>query len=169
MVSAFANKVKRASHFFGHLEKWVVVCLFSLLTIISVLQIIMRNFFSAGLVWGDDLLRHGVLWLSFLGAALATQENKHIRIDILPRLMAARGRFITELVCAFFSCLVTLVLFWASWNFVQSERLHGDIAFAAVPYWYLEVVFPLSFALMAFRFGFAFVSGLIKGMDRVEI
>jgi TRAP-type C4-dicarboxylate transport system permease small subunit len=169
MAPAFTDKVKRASHLFGHLEKWLIVFLFSLLTITSVMQIIMRNFFSAGLVWGDDLLRHGVLWLSFLGAALATLENKHIRIDILPRLMAARGRFVTELICALFSCLVTLVLFWASWNFVQSERLLGDIAFAAVPYWYLEVVFPLSFALMAFRFGFAFVNGLVKGMDRVDI
>jgi TRAP-type C4-dicarboxylate transport system permease small subunit len=138
------------------------------LVVFSLLQIILRNYFSTGLIWGDDFLRHGVLWISLLGAARATVENKHIRIDLLPRLMSARGRFVTEIICAFFSTLVCLTLLWASWNFVQGERLLGDIAFASIPYWILEVVFPFSFALMTLRFGFILINGLFKGPEEIE-
>ena len=167
-MPTFSNALRGVSHFLGKVEEWAIVFLLSVLVIFSILQIILRNFFSTGLIWGDDFLRHGVLWISLLGAARATVENKHIRIDLLPRLMSDSGRFVAEIICALFSSLVCLTLLWASWNFVQGERLMGDIAYASIPYWILEVVFPFSFALMALRFGFNVINGLLKGRERTE-
>lgn len=161
MTLSFSSYLKRAIQFFDNLEKWLFVILLGSLAAFAVLQIILRNFFSTGLVWGDDLLRHGVLWISILGASRATLEKKHIRIDLLPRIMPPRMSFISDFMCCFISFLVCLVLFWASWNFVQGERLAGDIAFASIPYWCLESIFPIGFALMACRFGFSFASGLL--------
>lgn len=169
MTASFSSYVKRLSRFIGHLEKWVLVLLLFFLAAFAVAQIILRNFFSFGLVWGDDLLRHGVLWISFLGATRATLENKHIRIDLLPRVLPARLSFIADLMCCLISLVVCLLLLWASWNFVQGERLAGGVAFASIQYWWLELIFPISFALMACRFGFNCVSGLIRrpeGMER---
>lgn len=163
MDASFSTYGKRILLFFDRLERWVLVLLISSLAAFAVLQIILRNFFSTGFVWGDDLLRHGVLWLSILGASRATLEKKHIRIDLLPRVIPARIKFITDFMCCFVSFFICLVLFWASWNFVQGERLAGDIAFASIPYWYLELIFPFGFALMALRFGFSFVRGLVGG------
>ncbi|UCG12586.1 MAG: TRAP transporter small permease [Deltaproteobacteria bacterium] len=168
MTTPVSKALQATSQLFGHLEKWILVLLISLLAFFSVLQIVLRNFFATGLVWSDELLRHGVLWVSFLGATRATAENKHIRIDLLPRLLSDRGRFAVGLACSFFSCLVCLVLFWASWNFVKDERLFAGTAFASIPYWCLEVIFPFSFALMALRFGFGFITGLIRGPDGIE-
>ncbi|MEE9122273.1 MAG: TRAP transporter small permease [Syntrophobacteria bacterium] len=168
MTASFSSYVKRISRFFGHLEKWVLVLLISFLAAFAVAQIILRNFFSFGLVWGDDLLRHGVLWISFLGAARATLEKKHIRIDLLSRVLPARLMFIADFMCCFISFLICLALFWASWNFVQDEQLTGGIAFASIPYWWVELIFPISFALMAFRFGFSCISGFIRQPEGVE-
>jgi len=162
------SNLKKISQFLGNLEQWVLVLLLGFLTAFAVAQVIFRNFFSFGLVWGDDLLRHGVLWISFLGAARATLERKHIRIDLLPRILPARLGLIADSVCCFISLFVCVLLVWASWNFVQGERLAGDIAFASIPYWWLELIFPISFALMAFRFGFSCISGLTKGPEGVE-
>ena len=168
MTFTFSKVLRGVSHFFGYMEKGAIILLVSVLVVFSLLQITLRNFFSTGLIWGDELLRHGVLWISFLGAARATVENKHIRIDLLPRLLPVRSRLVVELFCALFSCLLCLILFWASWTFVQSERLLGDIAFASTPYWVLMLIFPLSFALMALRFGFNLIDGLLKGPDRIH-
>ena len=168
MAAFISRYVKGIIQFFDNVEKGVLVILLGSLTAFAVLQIILRNFFATGLVWGDDLLRHGVLWISILGASRATLEKKHIRIDLLPRIMPARFRFLTDIICCFVSFLVCLTLFWASWNFVQVERLAGDIAFASIPYWCLELIFPLGFAIMTIRFGFSFVSGLAGGRGSVE-
>jgi TRAP-type C4-dicarboxylate transport system permease small subunit len=162
------SNLKKISQFLGNLEKWVLVLLLGFLTAFALAQIISRNFLSFGLVWGDDLLRHGVLWISFLGAARATLERKHIRIDLLPRILPARLGLIADSVCCFISLFVCVLLTWASWNFVQGERLAGDIAFASIPYWWLGLIFPISFALMACRFCLNCISGLIRRPERVE-
>jgi len=168
VAASFSSNLKRVIQFFENLEKWLFVILLGSLATFAVLQIILRNFFSTGLVWGDDLLRHGVLWISILGASRATLEKKHIRIDLLPRVLPTRLRFISDFMCCFISFLVCVVLFWASWNFVQGERLAGDIAFASIPYWCVELIFPIGFAIMALRFGFSFASGLVGGPGGVE-
>ena len=168
MAVSFSRYVKGIIQFFEDLEKWLFVLLLGSLVTFAVLQIFLRNVFSSGFVWGDDLLRHGVLWISILGASRATLEKKHIRIDLLPRVMPARMSFISDFMCCFISFLVCLVLLWASWNFVQGERLAGDIAFASIPYWCLELIFPFGFAIMALRFLFSFASGLVGGPGGVE-
>ena len=168
MSASSPSNLKKISQFLGNLEKWVLVLLLGFLTAFALAQIIFRNFLSVGLVWGDDLLRHGVLWISFLGAARATLERKHIRIDLLPRVLPVRLSFIADFMCCLISFVVCLLLLWASWNFVQGERLAGDIAFASIPYWWLELIFPISFALMACRFCLNCISGLVRGPEGVE-
>jgi TRAP-type C4-dicarboxylate transport system permease small subunit len=168
-VAVFISRyVKGIIQFFEKLEKWLLVILLGALVGFALLQIILRNFFSTGLVWGDDLLRHGVLWISILGASRATLEKKHIRIDLLPKVLPARMSFIADFLCCFLSFLVCVVLFWASWNFVQGERLAGHTAFASIPYWWVELIFPIGFAIMALRFGFSFVSGLVGKPGMME-
>ena len=168
MAVSVSRYVKGLVHFFENMEKWLFVILLSSLIAFAFLQIILRNFFSTGLVWGDDLLRHGVLWISIMGASRATLEKRHIRIDLLPRVLPARLSSILEFICCFTSFLVCAVLFWASWNFVRGERLAGDIAFASIPYWCLELIFPIGFAIMALRFLFRSTSGLAGGPGGME-
>jgi TRAP-type C4-dicarboxylate transport system permease small subunit len=162
------GNLKKISQFLGNLEKWVLVLLLGFLTTFALTQIILRNFLSIGFVWGDELLRHGVLWISLLGATRATLEGKHIRIDLLPRVLPPRLGLIADSVCCFISLFVCVLLAWASWNFVQGEWLAGDIAFASIPYWWLVLIFPISFTLMAFRFCLNCISGLIRGPEGVE-
>ena len=156
------------SQFLGNIEQWVLVLLLGFLTAFAVTQIVLRNFLSIGFVWGDDLLRHGVLWISLLGATRATLEGKHIRIDLLPRILPARLGLIADSLCCFISLFVCVLLAWASWNFVQGERLAGDIAFASIPYWWLVLIFPISFGLMAFRFCLNYISRLVRRPEGVE-
>jgi len=147
---------------FGRIEKWVLVLLLGFLIGFSLLQIILRNLLSTGFVWGDSLLRHSVLWISFLGAARATAEGKHIRIDLLQRLLPKKSADLLSVVIDLFSCLVSLTLMYASWNFVRYEKMAGSFAFGQVPIWWFEVIFPFSFAVMAFRFGSRTISGAVR-------
>ena len=161
MMTTLLNAVRQSDRLFHHVEDAVIVLLVALLAGCSLAQIILREFFSTGLVWGDAFLRHGVLWLSFLGAARATSENRHITIDLLPRLLRRRGRAVLAVLSSLFAFGVCVVLLWASWGFVQGERLAGGKVFAGIPYWWVETVFPFSFALMALRFGFRLLDDLV--------
>lgn len=168
MTSSILNCIVATTRFYGVVEKWVLVALVLFLTGFSLFQIILRNFFSTGIVWGDTLLRHIVLWVSLLGTARATAENKHIRIDFLPRLLNPKGNFVVTLASDLFSCLVGSLLFYASWTFLINEKAMGDFAFAAVPYWWLETIFPFSFAVMSLRCAHRFIITLKQGPSGSE-
>lgn len=162
MRPASPGDMRQVDGFFGHVEKWILVLLLFFLIGFSLLQIVLRNFFSTGFVWGDSLLRHSVLWISLLGAARATAEDKHIRIDLLPRLLPRAGAAVISIVVDFFSFVVCLVLTYASWSFLSYERMSNSFLFAQIPLWWLEAIFPLSFTVMAVRFGIRVASSATR-------
>jgi TRAP-type C4-dicarboxylate transport system permease small subunit len=153
MENSFRNPMNRAGQAIEDLERWIVVILLGFTIGFALLQIILRNIFSTGVVWGDTFLRHSVLWIGLLGAARATAENKHIRIDVLTRVLPAAILPAARIFSTLVSLSVSAILCYASVTFVQNERISGYIAFAGIPLWWLEIIFPLTFALMTIRFG----------------
>ena len=77
------NRFARLNSSLEKLEDFLLPALFILTLLLSVLQIILRNVFSSGLVWADPLLKIMVLWLGMFGALYATRKRRHIKIDIL--------------------------------------------------------------------------------------
>jgi TRAP-type C4-dicarboxylate transport system permease small subunit len=67
----------------GRVEQALLVVLLSVLILIAFSQIILRNFFSTGIAWGDALVRSLVLWTGFIGATIAAREGQHISIDVV--------------------------------------------------------------------------------------
>jgi TRAP-type C4-dicarboxylate transport system permease small subunit len=118
----------------------------------ALLQIVLRDFFSTGIVWGDALLRYAVLWVAFLGAARATRDGSHIRIDLLRLILPPGASRVVTALADLSSAVVCGVLAWAGWGFVAMDASGGGRAFADIPAWVVELVFPLSFAFMALRF-----------------
>ncbi len=163
MKSSLRNSILQLSRWFGLLENGLIASLVIFLVLFSMVQIILRNFFSTGVIWGDTLLRQIVLWVSLLGAARATAENKHIQIDLLPKLLPAASARALGIISNLFATLVSATLLYASFIFVQMEMSSGTMAFVGIPNWWLETVFPLSFALMTLRFGYQFIGKLSMG------
>ena len=80
------NQWERLDETIARIEKYLLVLLLSLMIVLAFLQIVLRNFFETGLSWGDVLVRYLVLWVAFIGAALATKEGRHINMEILIEL-----------------------------------------------------------------------------------
>jgi TRAP-type C4-dicarboxylate transport system permease small subunit len=152
----------RVGQALGVLERWSIVLLVVFLLGFALLQVVLRNVFSTGIVWADTLTRHIVLWIGFLGACLAAKEKKHISIDLLPMIFPTKVSLAIGLLISIFNCVVCVTLLYASYDFVQVERAGGSIAFAGIPLWLFESIFPIAFAIMAFRFGRELVGNALK-------
>jgi TRAP-type C4-dicarboxylate transport system permease small subunit len=72
------------------------------------LDIAWANQMLTDLDWADSLLRKGTLWLSFLGASLATHHMKHINIDIMLRLAPPKPKYVMLTIAMLFAGLITL-------------------------------------------------------------
>jgi C4-dicarboxylate transporter DctQ subunit len=145
----------------GRLEKFFVSVMLSVMILLAFLQIIMRNVFSTGISWGDPLVRYLVLWVGFIGAGLATKEGKHITIEVFSRWFSGNGRRYLQAFSCLVSALICGLLTFAGWTFVQNEAQMGGTTFLEIPVWIPEVIIPITFALMALRFGFRTLAAIV--------
>lgn len=141
-------------------ETTLLVVLLGVMILLDFTQVILRNFFSSGIIWADTFLRHMVLWVAFLGASLAVQERKHINIDVLTRFMSERGKSIARIATDLFAAAVCFAFLKASLTFVSSEIVHSRILLLNMPAWYFEVIVPVGYGMLTFRF-------LLKTIDDI--
>jgi TRAP-type C4-dicarboxylate transport system permease small subunit len=152
--------IEKLNSWIERAETIVLVSVLGIMVIFAFLQVILRNIFHEGILWGDIFLRHLVLWVGFLGASLATRDQKHINIDIFSRFMSDKGKSVVRFVTNLFSVFICYLLANASWTFVQDEQMMGTEIFADVPAWYFQIIIPIGFFLMSFRF-------LILALDNI--
>lgn len=136
------------------LENALLYALVALLLGLAIFQIGARNLFDTGLDWGDALLRVIVLWLSMVGAMIATRQGGHISIDVLSHYLSPALSAASRRVAYLFSAAVSLLAAWYCGVFVLDERAFGDVAFAGVPVWMCEAIIPVGLAVIGGRFLF---------------
>lgn len=157
---------RRLPIYLYRLEDALLVLILSGMILLATAQIIMRNFFDSGLVWVDPLLRILVLWLALLGAMVAGRMDKHIRMDLLSKVIPKRFSVIAKVVVNLFAAVIAGIVAWHAWRFVQFDYLDKVMAFASVPAWIAELIIPLTFAVIAVRFFILAFSQLVGVMQR---
>lgn len=147
------NRWERADEAIARVEQTLVVTFLGFMILLAFLQIVLRNFFFTGLDWGDQLLRNLVLWIGFIGATLATKEGKNINIDVVSRWLPSLGKNVVTLIIHLFSFFVCCGLTYAALKFIKNEVQMENTTFLNIPAWVPEMILPITFGLMTFRFG----------------
>jgi TRAP-type C4-dicarboxylate transport system permease small subunit len=134
------------------IELIILMVLLSLMVIISFTQVVLRNIFETGISWADPMLRYTVLWLAFIGASIATRENRHINIDVLTRLLSPKLKKIVSILTNLFALSVCLILLKSSIDFIKIEMQFPSEIFLGLKNWMLEIIIPIGFSMMSLRF-----------------
>ena len=139
------------STFWEKIEEYFLSVLLLIMMLLVCAQIILRSFFSGGLIWADAFIRYLVLWSGMLGAALATARGKHISIDFAAHFFPPAFQPWLQLLVQIFSCLASVGLCYASWLFINNEYSFGGQGPFGAASWLWNLVFPLTFFLIALR------------------
>lgn len=133
-------------------ETTLLAVLLGGLIVFASAQILLRNFFSISVNWGDSFVRLTVLWLALLGALAASRDNRHITMELLSHWLPPTPRRIAEVVADTFAAVFCGAFAWFALAFVRDSRAYGDTMFDAVPAWWLQSIMPLVFALIGYRY-----------------
>ncbi|MEM8548070.1 MAG: TRAP transporter small permease [Pseudomonadota bacterium] len=153
-------------------EDSVLVLLLGAMIILAATQIVMRNVFDTGFIWADEALRLMVLWLALAGAVAAARADKHIAIDVASRLLPPVGRRLARIVTHAFTAAVCGVLAWQATRFVLVAKEYEDTLLGDQPAWVFQLVLPVAFALMTWRYGVLVIIAavrLVRGHEDPEI
>jgi len=141
-------------------EDAVLVIILSGMILLAAGQIVARNVFDFGFIWSDELLRMLVLWIAVAGAVAASRTDKHINIAILDRFLPPRLNDIVKIIIDLFTAGVCAVVTWYSINFVRTSYEYGDVLLGDVPAWILQLVMPVGFGLISWRYTLFFLKRL---------
>ena len=151
------------------LESGLMTTLMVAMILMAFGQIVLRNAFEVSILWADPFLRHMVLWTGMLGAAMATRDGRHIKIDVLPQLLPPRGKAVLAALTNLFSAVICAVLSWAAVRFVRDEMEFGGNVFLDIPAWIVQLILPAAFVIITVRFFiFAFTSARSAWRDDAD-
>ena len=101
------------------LENAALVILLSALMLLAVAQIVLRIFFSVGVVWADELVKLFVLWIALIASIAASRSNRHLRIDVLSHFVAEKYARIPRVIVDGFAAFMCGLLAWHSWRYIE--------------------------------------------------
>jgi TRAP-type C4-dicarboxylate transport system permease small subunit len=147
-------------------EDAVLVIILTAMILLAASQIVLRNFFNFGFIWADEMLRMLVLWIAVAGAVAASRTDKHINISILDRFLPDRIKLGVKIVIHIFTALVCGVVAWHSMQFVQLSREFGDVLMGSIPAWLPQMVLPIGFGLICYRYSLFVIKGFFLLLRR---
>ena len=153
------SHLERVQTFLCKLEDGILVGLLTVIITVAVTQIVLRNLFGSGIVWGDVLVRVLVLWIGLIGAMVASRNGNHICIDAVTRYMPGRARNAVGCISELFTAVVCAIMAYYSLQFVRMEFGYGGTGFARIPAWVCEAIIPVAFIVISFRY---FILSLIN-------
>jgi TRAP-type C4-dicarboxylate transport system permease small subunit len=162
-VSQGVNAIKRFEKALGQIEALAIIFLLYLMVVLTFFQVILRSLYTHAqfqwantlmghLDWTEPLVRLLVLWLAFLGSSLITAENRHIKIDLFSSILSSRWLPLRELVLSSASALVCIIMLKVCIGYVRLEKEFGGALFLNFPTWLAQIILPIGFAFMLFRF-----------------
>ena len=157
----------------ARIEGWLIVALLWLMVSLTFIQVCLRGLYThANLGWANVLMGHLdwtesfvrllVLWLTFLGASLISAENKHIKIDLFSTLIPKKWRPAREFVLSIVCILISAIMLKVCTDYVKMEMEFGGTLFLNLPNWIGQLILPVGFALILFRF---FVRAIDQGCE----
>jgi len=134
------------------LEQWLVCFSYAYFCIIILVEVVRRHFFGASSTWGEMTARYAFVFLVYIAAAQVAKSRDHIRIDLVPRLLGPKPRFVLYLYFDFlYLLLAALVVFYSlrvlqisATNKTLMTGLDVNMAFA-------QAALPLGWTLLAYR------------------
>ena len=152
------RRIVRLIRVINRLEDWLLVSMLAVMVVLAVTQIIYRNVAGGGVAWIDPLLRLLVLWVALSGAVIASRTDNHIRIDFFARYISGKYYIYIKRIVHAYCVIICAVIAWYSVSFVRMDYEYGTEAFAGVPAWITELIIPIAFGMMAFRYFLLFLS-----------
>ena len=134
-----------------HAEDLLLGIALLVMFVLPLAEIVLRRLLGYGIPGSIPIVQHLMLWVGFLGAAIAAREGTLLALATGTFLPAGRIKRSAELFSAAVGAAISALLCRGAIDLVLSEREAGTIITGAVRAWAGQLVLPLSFGLIALR------------------
>ncbi len=98
--------------------RFIATALFSVIIILTIAQVFFR-LFDHPLIWSEELVRLFLVWIGFLGAAVACWDGTHLKVDAIASRLPRAVRNILRLINGLIALIFAALLAWTSIELVK--------------------------------------------------
>jgi tripartite ATP-independent transporter DctM subunit len=131
-------------------ENSLVAAALAAMVVLPLLEIVSRKF-RTGIPASMSIVQHLTLVVGMLGGAIAAREARLLSLSTLTSHLQGRWKKAAQFFSGSVAAAITTVLCLASVQFVLQEREAGNVLVKGVPYWVVEMILPLGFAVIVTR------------------
>ena len=121
------------------------------MVLLPLLEIAARRVLGVGIPAAGPIVQHLVLWVAFLGAAIAARDDKLLALATGTFIPEGRVRRAASIFAGAVASCVAGLLAWGAVQLVLTERETGATIGAHIPVWTTQLVLPIGFVLIALR------------------
>ncbi len=150
----------------------VTICVVVSAMLLLTTSHVLLKLFGQGIMQFEEIARYLVIWVGFLGGAVATYQSRHINIDLFTRFLKGPvGHVITALL-AIIAVGIVIVMLKTSISYVGGFYRSGEIAVSfgdpqpwlAIPQWVAAIIMPVGLVLI----GWHMVAGALYAIAGVK-
>ena len=149
---ATIKALRSAPRLWGGLEDALSAAALLAMAILPVVELLSRAIFNTGIPGSFGYVQHLTLWVAFLGAMVASREQKHIVLSAGLGSLPPKTKALTDTLVTMIAAAVAAGLAWASFEYVRFETESPERIGGWLPVWAAEVILPVAFAAIALRF-----------------
>lgn len=162
--------LKRINKTANKVAKFIVSFSFGSMTVLIFMQVIFRYVFKESLSWSEELARYLFIWLTFIGASIATREKTHINVAMfIDNIKSAKTKKIFVIFANLLSMAFLGVLTYYGFS-IATQILQFKQVSSSMPFLYVGIVYfavPLGSLLMFLNL-IEINLAVIKGEDALE-
>ena len=128
-------------------NRWVLIILLLAMAAIIFTNVVLRYSTGDSIIWAEEVARHMMIWVAFLGAGLALRFGGHVAIDSLHRSVSTRTARILRAVVVLGLSLFFIFMAVASSDYVWRTRFQSTAA-TDIPISFIYAAMPVGFVLM---------------------
>ncbi|MFC0220816.1 TRAP-type C4-dicarboxylate transport system permease small subunit [Pseudochelatococcus lubricantis] len=142
-------------------NRWILIVLLAVMSLIVFANVCSRYLSNFSIPWSEEVARHLMVWLTFLGAGPVLRAGGHIAVenlqDALPRELAIVVRVMVAALLMGFFILMT----WVGWEYMTRSAYQLTAATQISFAWVYSAI-PIGGLLLIAHFGFVLRGYVVK-------
>lgn len=157
----------KAETIFVEVNRWALIVILSAMAIIVFMNVCLRYFTNHSITWSDEVSRHLMIWLTFIGAGLTLRHGGLVAIDNVQVALSERNAYfvrilVTIIMLAFFATMI-----WAG-KFYVERTMFQTTPSTRIPFGYIYLAMPIGFGLLIIHLLLILKAYLNGGMSALQ-
>lgn len=159
--------MRKAEMMFLEANRWAMIAILSAMSILVFSNVTLRYFTNYSITWSDEVARHLMIWLTFIGAGLTLRHGGLVAIDNLQVALSQRAAFLVRILVAFIMLAFFVTMIWAGKIYVERTMFQTTPS-TRIPFGYIYLAMPIGFSLLIIHMLLILKTYLRGGMSALQ-